>query len=148
MSTQESENKRTIRRLYEEAGNEGRLEVLDEIAWPDHVEHYPLPGQTQGVDGLKQRISMIRAAFNPKFTIEHMVAEGDKVVVMWTNVGTHVGDWFGFSPTGKSITTRGADVHLMRDGRLAEHWDVVDTSTFLMAVGAVAAPGAAEGARA
>jgi len=68
--------------------------------------------------------------------------------VMWTNVGTHVGDWFGFSPTGKSITTRGADVHLMRDGRLAEHWDVVDTSTFLMAVGAVAAPGAAEGARA
>ena len=48
MSEQESQNKRTIRRMYEEAGNEGRLEVLDEIAWPDHVEHYPLPGQTTG----------------------------------------------------------------------------------------------------
>jgi len=146
VSEQESQNKRTIRRLYEEAGNEGRLEVLDEIAWPDHVEHHPLPGQTQGVEGLKQRISMIRAAFNPQFTIEHMVAEGDKVAVMWSNVGTHVGEFFGFPPTGKSITTHGVDIHLLRDGRLAEHWDVVDTSTFLLAVGAVAVPGRSAGA--
>jgi predicted ester cyclase len=148
MSEQESQNKQTVRRMYDEVGNQGRLEVLDEIAWPDHVEHYPLPGQGQGVEGLKQRISMIRAAFNPQFTIEHLVAEGDKVVVMWTNVGTHVGEFFGFSPTGKSITTHGVDIHLLRDGRLAEHWDVVDTSTFLLAVGAVAVPGGAAGARA
>jgi hypothetical protein len=40
------------------------------------------------------------------------------------------------------------DIHLLRDGRLAEHWDVVDISTFLMAVGAVAAPDRAAGARA
>ena len=96
MSAKENQNKRTVRRLYEEVGNEGRLEVLDEIAWPDHVEHYPFPGQTQGVEGLKQRVSMVRAAFNPKFTIEHLVAEDDKVAVMWSNRGAHVGDWFGF----------------------------------------------------
>ena len=52
MSEKENQNKRTVRRLYEEVGNEGRLEVLDEIAWPDHVEHYPFPGQTQGGEGL------------------------------------------------------------------------------------------------
>lgn len=37
-------------------------------AWPDHVEHRPLSGQTQGCDGLKQRASMLRAAFTPHFT--------------------------------------------------------------------------------
>jgi predicted ester cyclase len=147
VSEQETQNKRTIRRLYEEVANQGRLEVLDEIAWPNHVEHYPLPGQTQGVEGLKQRVSMIRAAFNPHFTIEHMVVEGDKVAVMWSNAGTHEGEFFGFPPTGKSITTHGVDIHLLRDGRLAEHWDVVDTSTFLLAVGAVAVPGGTAGAR-
>jgi predicted ester cyclase len=147
VSEQETQNKRTIRRLYEEVANQGRLEVLDEIAWPNHVEHYPLPGQTQGVEGLKQRVSMIRAAFNPHFTIEHMVVEGDKVAVMWSNAGTHEGEFFGFPPTGKSITTHGVDIHLLRDGRLAEHWDVVDTSTFLLAVGAVAVPGGTPGAR-
>jgi predicted ester cyclase len=147
VSEQETQNKRTIRRLYEEVANQGRLELLDEIAWPNHVEHYPLPGQTQGVEGLKQRVSMIRAAFNPHFTIEHMVVEGDKVAVMWSNAGTHEGEFFGFPPTGKSITTHGVDIHLLRDGRLAEHWDVVDTSTFLLAVGAVAVPGGTAGAR-
>ena len=34
----ENQNKQTVLRLYEEAANQGRLEVLDEIAWPDHVD--------------------------------------------------------------------------------------------------------------
>jgi len=147
MSDKENQNKRIVQRLYQEVGNEGRLEVLDEIAWPDHVEHYPFPGQVQGVEGLKQRVSMVRAAFNPTFTIEHLIAEGDKVAVMWSNRGEHVGEWFGFSPTGKSVTAHGVDIHLLRGGRLAEHWDVVDISTFLMAVGATHAPAGQAGAQ-
>jgi len=147
MSGNENDNKRTVLRLYEAVGNEGRLEVLDEIAWPDHVEHNPFPGHAQGVEGLKQRVSMIRAAFNPVFTIEHVVAEGDKVAVMWVNRGAHLGEFFGYAPTGNSVTTHGVDIHLLRDGRLAEHWDVVDISQFLMQVGAAPAPAAAAGAR-
>ncbi len=135
MSEREIQNERTVRRLYEEVGNQGRLEVIDEIAWPDHVEHNPFPRQSQGLEGLKQRISMVRAAFNPQFAIEHLIAEGDKVAVMWTNLGTHVGEWFGFQPTGKSVTAHGVDIHLLRDGRLAEHWDVVDTTDLLVQVG-------------
>jgi predicted ester cyclase len=141
----EAQNKRTVARLYQEVANEGRLELLDELAWSDHVEHNPFPQQSQGVEGLKQRISMVRAAFNPRFTIEHLIAEGDKVAVMWTNEGTHVGEWFGFAPTGKSVTTHGVDIHLLRDGRLAEHWDVVDTTNFLSQVGILPAPPAAAG---
>src|SRR6266567_4351962 len=78
MSENENQMKQTVLRLYEEVGNQGRLEVLDEIAWPDHVEHNPFPQQSQGVEGLKQRVSMVRAAFNPRFTIEHLVAEGTR----------------------------------------------------------------------
>lgn len=139
MSERENQNKRTVRRLYEEAGNEGRLEIIDEIARPDHVEHNPFPGQSQGRDGLKQRVSMVRTAFNPQFTIEHLIAEGDKVAVMWTNRGTHLGEWFGLQPTGKSVTAHGVDIHLLRDGRLAEHWDVVDATDLLVQVGVLPA---------
>src|SRR5207249_4663392 len=101
MSEHENQNKQAILRLYEEVGNQGRLEVLDEIPWPDHVEHNPFPQQSQGIEGLKQRVSMVRAAFNLRFTIDHVIAEGDKVAVMWSNAGTHVGEWFGFSPTDR-----------------------------------------------
>lgn len=144
MSEHEDRNKRTVRRLYEEVLNEGRLELLDEITRPDHVEHNPFPQQAQGAEGLKQRASMVRAAFNPRFTIEHLIAEGDKVAVMWSNDGTHVGEWFGSPPTGKSVAAHGVDIHLLRDGRLAEHWDVVDITDFLAKVGVL--PGAPEGA--
>ena len=148
MLKNESPNKETVRRLYEEVGNQGRLELIDEIAWPDHIEHNPFPRQSQGAEGLKQRISMIRAAFNLRFTIEHLIAEGDKVAVMWSNQGTHVGEWFGFAPTGKRVETHGVDIFLLRDGRLAEHWDVVDTVNFLASVGALqASPAAAQGQR-
>src|SRR3989440_461472 len=143
MGKYEEQNKQTVSRLYEEVGNEGRLELLDEIAWPNHVEHNPFPQQGQGVEGFKQRISMVRAAFNPRFTIEHLIAEGDKVAVMWSNHGTHLGEWFGFAPTGKSVNTYGVDIHLLRDGRLAEHWDVVDLIDFLTSVGGLQAPPAA-----
>lgn len=146
MSEQEQQNKRTIERLYEEVVNQGRLEVLDEICQPDHVEHNPFPDQLQGVEGLKQRASMVRAAFNPTFTLEHVIADGDKVAVMWTNRGTDSAGWMGMPPSGKSFAVQGVDIHLFRDGRLAEHWDVVDVYGMLVQTGAIPAPGAAAGA--
>jgi predicted ester cyclase len=139
MLAAEDSNTRTVLRVYEEVLNEGRLELLDELAWPDHIEHNPFPQQSQGVAGLKQRASMVRAAFNPRFIIEHVITQGDKVAVMWTNHGTHVGAWFGFAPTGKHVATQGVDIHLLRDGRLAEHWDVVHIRDFLASVGVLPA---------
>ena len=109
-------NKRIVQRLLCEVLEEGRLAVLDEIVWPDHVEHYPFPGELQGGEGLKQRASIVRAAFDPTYTIEHLIAEGDKVAVMWSARCEHVGEWFDFPPSGKSVTFRGVDFLLLRDG--------------------------------
>lgn len=139
----EVENKRLIRRYYEEVLNQGKLGVLDEIARPDHVEHNPLPGQTQGVEGLKQRVGVIKTAFNPRFTVEHVIAEGDKVAVMWSNRGTHLVEWFGVAPTGRTVEIQGIDIHLIRDDRMAEHWDVVDMLAILFQIGALPTPATA-----
>ena len=136
----ENENKQLLRRYYEDVLTQGRLDVLETIARPDHIEHNPFPGHAQGMDGLRQRVTILRAAFKQQFTLEHLIAEGDKVAVMWTSRGTHVGDWFGLPATGKSFTIQGVDVHLLRDGRMAEHWDVVDIYSLLIQLGALPAP--------
>ena len=138
----ESENKRLITRYYEEVLNQGKLDVLDAIARSDHVEHNPFPGQAQGLEGLKQRVGIIKTAFNPQFTLEQVIAEGDKVVVMWSNRGTHLVEWFGVPATGKSVVAQGIDIHMIRDDRMAEHWDVVDMLSILIQIGAVPAPSA------
>lgn len=92
-------------------------------------------------------VSLIAAAAPARVAARSWSDRAAAIAVMWRNRGTHVGEWSGFSPTGKSATAHGVDIHLLRDGRLAEHWDVVDISDFLMAVGADSAPAGTAGAQ-
>ena len=136
----ETENKQLLRRYYEEVLMQGRLDVLETIARVDYVEHNPFPGHGQGREGLRQRADTLFAALKQRFTLELLIAESDKVAVLWTTHGTHVGDFNGLPPTGKSYTIQGIDIFQFRDGRMAEHWDVVDIYGFLSQIGALPAP--------
>jgi steroid delta-isomerase-like uncharacterized protein len=121
-----SDNKVVVRRYYDEVLNGRRLDVLDEIAAEDYLEHDPFPGQGNGRADLKARAAGFHRAFNPlRFTIHDVIAEGDKVV-RWTNAGTDSGGFMGIPPTGKQFGIAGIDIHVVRDGRLTEHWHVVD----------------------
>ena len=136
------ENKAQVRRYYEEVLNGGQIALLQEIAILDYNEHDPIPGQANGLEGLKQRVGMLRSAFQPRFTLEDMIAEGDKVVVRWTNRGTHVGEFMGIPPTGKSFSIAGIDIHRLSNGKLAEHWHVVDLFGQMQQLGLLPQPAA------
>ncbi len=143
MSTEE--NKAVVHRYYDEVLNAGDIGTLDELAVAGYEEHDPLPGQAGGLAGFRQRVEILRSAFRPCFTVEDVVAEHDKVVVRWTNRGTHEGDFLGMPPTGKSFTMAGIDIHRLRDGKLAEHWHVVDLFGQLQQLGLLSTPQATGG---
>ena len=95
-------NKEVARRLYALI-NEGRVEQIADLISPDYQEHDPLPGQGSGREGAVDRFSMITTALAPHFTVEDLIAEGDRVVVRWTNAGTHVDESPVFPrPVGRS----------------------------------------------
>jgi len=133
-------NKATVRRFYEEVHNLGKRDLLKEIAVEDYVEHNPFPGHGQGLAGFYQRVEMLQNAFTMNFTIEDIIAEGDKVVVRWTNHNVHHGSFMGIPATGKSAIVSGIDIHLLRNGKLAEHWDVVDILSLLQQLGVLPQP--------
>jgi len=128
-------NKAIVARFYETALNAGDVTVLDELTTPDYEEHDPLPGQGAGREGLRDRVRTIVEAFGQRFTVEDMIAEGDRVVARWTGSGTHVGEFMGIPPTGKSFTISGIDVYRMADGKMAEHWHVIDQLALLGQLG-------------
>jgi steroid delta-isomerase-like uncharacterized protein len=128
-------NKAIVARFYETALNAGDVTVLDELATPDYEEHDPLPGQGTGLEGLRDRVRTIVEAFGQHFTVEDMIAEGDRVVARWTGSGTHVGEFMGIPPTGKSFTISGIDIYRMAEGKMAEHWHVVDQLALLGQLG-------------
>jgi steroid delta-isomerase-like uncharacterized protein len=138
----EQENKAVVRRYYDEVLNQGKLELLGDLAIPDYVEHSPFPGQDVGLPGLRHRAGLLWAAFRPQFILDDLIAEGDRVVVRWTNHGMHQGEFLGMPATGRSFTITGMDIHRLRDGKLAEHWDVVDQLSLLQQLGILPTPDA------
>ena len=107
-----------IRKFYEDVLVAGDQDALDEIATPNYIEHDPLPGQGDGLQGLKERTTMLRESLAVRFTIEDVIQSDDKLVVRWTNSGTHVGEYLGIhrqrraSPLRASTSTdsRAADL--------------------------------------
>jgi predicted ester cyclase len=49
--------------------------------------------------------------------------------------GTHRGEFLGIAPTGRSISFDAIDVVRIADGRIAEHWNVVDLMGLLQQIG-------------
>lgn len=133
-------NKALARRFYDEVMNGRNADVIDKLAVADYVEHHPLPGQGTGRDGLRDRVSMLLAGTEPEFTIEQIVAEGDLVVVRWTNTSRHSGAFLGIPPTGRSFTIEGIDVYRVENDRLAEHWHVIDQLGMLQQLGLIPQP--------
>jgi steroid delta-isomerase-like uncharacterized protein len=137
MST--SENKRVLRRYFEEVLNGGNVDLLDELAAEDYLEHNPFPGQGTGRGWLKERARTLAGALSSHLSIDHMIAEGEGVVVWWTNEGTHVGEFLGIPPTGRPFRHSGVGLYRVRDGRMAEHTEIVDNLSLFQQLGVIPA---------
>ena len=126
------ENKVIARRLTDEGVNKLDLDALDEIVDPDYILHGAPPELASGLEGLKQLMTGMDPAF-PGWhaTIEDMIAEGDKVAVRWSAVGTHKGEWEGIPPTGRQAAWTGILIYRIAGGKIVEEW-VIDNSQSIM----------------
>lgn len=108
------------RRYFGEVMNEGRLDVLDQIAAPEL--EFVIPTQPAPIVGHRAFggfVADLRAAFpDLAFEVTREVAADDKVAMRWTITGTHRGTFLGMPPTGNSIVDHGIDIFTFRDGRI------------------------------
>jgi len=132
-------NKALIRSYIEEMWNKHLASAADRFVATNFIEHNPrLP---QGLAGRKEFVTTVLTAFSDYHgELQDLVAEGDKVVarVQWT--GTQDGPYQGRPATHNKLVFSTADFFRIQDGKIAEHWDVVDTLTRAVALGLVPAP--------
>jgi predicted ester cyclase len=80
--------------------------------------------------GLQAQIANFQRIFEswPDFQsrIEDRIFGGDRIVARTTFTGTHTKTVLGFAPTGKRMTWGAIDIWRVENGKLAEHWDMVD----------------------
>ena len=136
------ENKTKVRRIIEEVFNKGNLAVVDELVATDMLDHNPFPGQAPGAAGLKQIVTMFRAAFpDVQISIGNMIAEGDKVSAYVTVQGTHRGEFMGIAPTGNQVSLTAITIDRFAGGKAVEHWEQFDALGMMQQLGVIPTQG-------
>jgi predicted ester cyclase len=132
------EIKSIVRRAYE-LSTKKDIAALFEMYDPGYVEH--MPDGDQPLEQLKRGVPRFFAAFpDLTFTVEDMVAEGDKVAYRVTVTGSHTGGpYLGLAPTGKKIVMKNTSIKRIANGKLAESWGTLDTLSMMRQLGLIPA---------
>ena len=132
------ENKALIRR---------GLELMEKRDWenfaklhtPDYISHSISGQKPQTFEEIIQSCRDVVAAF-PDFssTIEDIIAEGDKVAIRELWRGTNKGDIeaLGIKATGKEVTLEIICIFRIKEGKVAETWEIFDMMSFMNQLGA------------
>jgi predicted ester cyclase len=94
------ENKALVRRFVNEVQSAGNIDAIDEFCSPDFINHSAPSGMPSNREGVKHLTAMFRQAFpDSYFTVEDMIAEGDKVVTRKRSMApTKVSSWASLRP--------------------------------------------------
>src|SRR5262249_9784962 len=121
-----------------------RRGVGGEDLFAHNYRHYN-PGLLEPLDLEGHQDITIRffAAFpDARFSVEDVIAEGDRVVSRYTLRATQAGPWLLDIPvTGKSFTIQGVEIHRVAGGTIVEQWSQFDLAGALRQLGIVASAG-------
>lgn len=138
MSEDLERNKELVRRLMVDDISRGDTATAAAIIHPEFFDHTNPPGMQCGLEGHNAIVALFRRTFpDMNWEIHDLIAEGDRVVARTTMTGTHLGDFFGIPPTGKSVSMDGVHVLRVADGRIAEHWGSNDDLGLMRQLGVV-----------
>jgi predicted ester cyclase len=118
-----------LARLVEEACNEGKLAILDEVLAP------PRDVTTEGTQvplPLRGQLAAFRAAVpDARWTIVQQVAAGNTIAARLSVQGTFSGPLVGLAPPGRTATLTGVVFGRFSEGRLVDLWLQADLLGFL-----------------
>lgn len=133
-------NKAVVRKWIEQGWNKHNINVIDEIYAPDFAQHGGGP-DLKSANDLKAFVTdYLKALPDLTFTIEDLVAEGDRVVWRFLATATHQGTLMGIPATGRRAAVNGIVVFRVENDRIAEAWLNLDVLSMLQQIGAIPVP--------
>jgi steroid delta-isomerase-like uncharacterized protein len=133
---------RIVRGFIEEVLNQGRIEDTGKFFWEDMVEQVPFPGQGPGLEGLKEVLRGMRAAFpDMHWHIEEQLSDAERVLTRFEWTGTHSGEFLGVPATGRPVRVWGMVIDRFQADRIKESRLIMDTLGLMMQLGAIPPPG-------
>jgi steroid delta-isomerase-like uncharacterized protein len=131
-------NKAIVRRYFDQVLNKQQHDLAEEFL----AETIELHGTdlAPGLEVVKQWLTMFAAAFpDGHYTVEDVVAEGDRVVVRTTFTGTHQAEMQGIPATGKAVSISSITIFRLDNGKIAEGWLINDNLGMMQQLGIIPA---------
>ncbi|SDW09724.1 C-1 hydroxylase [Saccharopolyspora shandongensis] len=131
----EEDNERLFRRFVAAMNRGDQEEVLR--VWSPEMVHHGRFG-TYGRDEVTELMGGFRTAFpDLAFEIEELAADGDRLFVRMTATCTHQQDFQGVRATGRRVRVQVMGQVRIVDGKIVEHYNVMDELHFLNQLGLV-----------
>lgn len=118
------------------AGDAGDLDVFDDLLHPDAVIHAPAGlSTTSAAEEKEVWREALRAMPDLRHEVQEVVVEGDVEMARVVVTGTMRSSFGGVDGTGRSFRIDQAVVTHLRDGKVAEAWEIADVSSLRAQVG-------------
>ena len=140
----EEQNLALIKRLVEEENN-GNAQIVKELYDPTVKSYYPgSPAPTSQNDDYEITKAYFSAFPDLHQNLEEIIASGDKVTARFIARGTHKGDFQGIPATGNRIEVSGIIIFQIKDGKIVEEREELDSLGFMLQLGMELKPIAAK----
>ena len=118
------------------AGDAGDLDVFDQLLHPDAVVHAPAGLSTDNVEDEKAawRDALV-AMPDIRHEVQEVVVDGDVEMARVVVTGTMADSYGGVEGTGRSFRIDQAVITHLRDGKVAEAWEIADIAALREQVG-------------
>ncbi|MFE9447278.1 ester cyclase [Streptomyces sp. NPDC006739] len=128
-----------VRRFLDALAAPGELAPLNDLLQEDIHSHDPMnPQDTIGLDAARSEFRMWRDAFDFSFTVDDLIAQGDRVCARWTWTAVQKGEFLGLPNTGRQVAMTGTTIcRFGDDGKIAELWWHEDQLGLMQQLGAL-----------
>jgi len=125
----EEQNKEIVKRFFE-AWDKEDIGAIKELVAPEYVYYLPSNSATprsreEVIEGTKL---FYKGFPDVNWSIEELIASGNRVISRWIMRGTHQGEFEGFPATGNKIETSGILITRIENGKIVENredWDML-----------------------
>ncbi len=114
-----------VRGFIEEFWNGSNPDAAARYLTEDFVDHDNRTA-SQGVEAMRQWLIQTTRSFDHQTIIEDQVTEGDRSVIRLTFKVVQREEFRGVLAPGKSAETRGYREFRVIDGKIVEHWGMLD----------------------
>lgn len=117
------EQNKALAKRYLEGVDRRDTGIFDEVLSADCRIYFPGSFEPISREQLKQVVGGFYKVFeNISHRPEDLIAEGDRVVARTTDSATHIGEFMGLAPTGKTVEFGELHLFRMKDGMIVEYW--------------------------